>query len=36
MAPSRNVLSEEADTTSGTPMMMKKKEKRKKVSFTLG
>jgi len=36
MAPSRNVLSEGAIATSGTPTPMKKKEKRKKVSFTLG
>jgi len=36
MAPSRNVLSEGAIATSGTPMPMKKKEKIKKVSFTLG
>ena len=35
MAPSRNVISEKAITTSGTPMPMKKKEKKKKVSFTL-
>jgi len=36
MAPLRNILSEGADTTSGTSMMMMKKEKRKNISFILG